>query len=244
MQTDIAPDIEKLPPDQRAVLSLVLSQGRSYAEVASMLGISEQSVRERAHAALDSLATVGSNGPAHAPALRSSKTGGALLLGALAVAVAVAAILLSGGSKGSPASQSASHTRTTLGASSATAPAGSSGEVHVDKQLTLSSPDPALKASGHGLVVSEGNRRAFYVVASGLPPSSGFFYAVWLYNSPTSAWPLGRAPNVGSNGHLEGGDELNAPNPSSYRRLVITRETNEHPTHPGEIVLSAPFALH
>jgi hypothetical protein len=44
--------IQQLPPDQRAVLSLLLRQRKSYGEIASMLGISPQAVHDRAHAAL------------------------------------------------------------------------------------------------------------------------------------------------------------------------------------------------
>ena len=32
-------ELDRLPPDQRAVLSLVLDRGKSYAEVAELLGI-------------------------------------------------------------------------------------------------------------------------------------------------------------------------------------------------------------
>ena len=49
-------ELDRLPPDQRAVLSLVLDRGKSYAEVAELLGIPEGAVRDRAHAALDALA--------------------------------------------------------------------------------------------------------------------------------------------------------------------------------------------
>src|SRR6202034_2569658 len=49
-------DFDRLPPDQRAVLSLLLERGQSYGEVADMLAIPERAVRERAHAALDALA--------------------------------------------------------------------------------------------------------------------------------------------------------------------------------------------
>ena len=76
-----------------------------------------------------------------------------------------------------------------------------------------------------------------------MPPSSGFFYAVWLYNSPTSNEALGRSPTVSSDGRLQGGALLPA-DAAHYTRLVVTRETNEHPTRPGPIVLSGAFALH
>ncbi len=47
--------IEDLPPDQRAVLELVLGAGRSYDEIAKILSIDRAGVRERALAALDAL---------------------------------------------------------------------------------------------------------------------------------------------------------------------------------------------
>ncbi len=48
--------LDELPPDQRAALSLLLRQRKSYAEVAELLGIAEQAVHDRAHAALAMLA--------------------------------------------------------------------------------------------------------------------------------------------------------------------------------------------
>jgi hypothetical protein len=46
---------ERLAPDQRAAVELVL-RGRSYAELGSLLGISEETVRARAHGGLEALA--------------------------------------------------------------------------------------------------------------------------------------------------------------------------------------------
>jgi hypothetical protein len=48
--------IRALAPDQRAVLELLLRQGRSYAELSELLGIPEDAVRTRAHSALATLA--------------------------------------------------------------------------------------------------------------------------------------------------------------------------------------------
>ncbi|MGD0454876.1 MAG: sigma-70 region 4 domain-containing protein, partial [Solirubrobacteraceae bacterium] len=48
--------LDELPPDQRAALSLLLRQHKSYAEVATLLGIGERAVHDRAHAALAVLA--------------------------------------------------------------------------------------------------------------------------------------------------------------------------------------------
>ncbi len=48
--------LDDLPPDQRATLSLLLGQRKSYAEVAALLGLPEGAVHDRAHAALAVLA--------------------------------------------------------------------------------------------------------------------------------------------------------------------------------------------
>jgi hypothetical protein len=48
--------LEPLAPDQRAVVALVLQQGRSYDEIAAMLGIPVDAVRGRAQAGLAALA--------------------------------------------------------------------------------------------------------------------------------------------------------------------------------------------
>jgi hypothetical protein len=48
--------LEPLAPDQRAVVALVLQQGRSYDEIAALLGMPVEAVRARAHAGLASLA--------------------------------------------------------------------------------------------------------------------------------------------------------------------------------------------
>jgi hypothetical protein len=48
--------LDALPPDQRAVVQLVLQRERSYAQIAELLKISEDAVRARAHAGLSALA--------------------------------------------------------------------------------------------------------------------------------------------------------------------------------------------
>ena len=48
--------LDALAPDQRAVVQLVLQRGRSYAQIAELLKISEDAVRARAHAGLGALA--------------------------------------------------------------------------------------------------------------------------------------------------------------------------------------------
>jgi hypothetical protein len=61
--------LETLPPDQRAVLHLILQQGRGYADLAGMLKIDAGAVRERAHAGLDALG--GPSGDGLAPEQRA-----------------------------------------------------------------------------------------------------------------------------------------------------------------------------
>ncbi len=279
-------DFDRLPPDQRAVLSLLLERGKSYSEVADMLAIPERTVRERAHAALDALAEepagggrspfvgesaagggsrrggadagasaslrsravsqasgggASSRGPRERSTPAGSRRGGMLLLGAIAVAIVVAAIVIvASGGKGASSTGTTSTGASTPTSSTATS---SADKPKLDKTIELTAGEPELKASGLAYVLSEGDKRAFYVAAQGLPPSSGFFYAVWLYNSQSSATPLGKAPSVSSNGRMEGGGPLPS-NAGSYSKLIITRETSSDPKEPGPIVLTGKFALH
>ena len=47
--------LDRLAPDQRAVVQLVLQQGRSYGDLAGLLGIPEEAVRDRAHRGIAAL---------------------------------------------------------------------------------------------------------------------------------------------------------------------------------------------
>src|SRR3954447_877137 len=58
---------DSLPADQKAVLQLVLKQGKSYEDIASMLRMEPSAVRERARDALDAL------GPEQAPGLTEQR---------------------------------------------------------------------------------------------------------------------------------------------------------------------------
>lgn len=49
------PSLDALPPDQRAVLELVLRRGRTYDEIAQLLSVDRAGVRQRALSALDAL---------------------------------------------------------------------------------------------------------------------------------------------------------------------------------------------
>ncbi len=249
--------LDDLPPDQRAVLLLLVRQGKSHTEIADMLGIPQHTVRDRARAALDALAEEPSElphparEPAHgtnfASSLPSSRRGGALLLAALVVIVVVVVILITSGGSSHKASstKTESTASTTTSTPSTTATSSTStqaGKPTVDKQIALTSPEPSSKTVGLVEVLSEGSKRAFYIAAEHLPPSRSFFYAVWLYNSPTSSAPLGRIPPVNSKGQAQGGALLPA-NAGDYHEILLTRETNTRATQPGPVVLSGAFSL-
>ncbi|HEY2180048.1 MAG TPA: hypothetical protein VGH09_00065 [Solirubrobacteraceae bacterium] len=175
------------------------------------------------------------------PSAPSSRRAGALLLAAIVAIVVVAVVLVvnSGGSSGhSPTAGS-----TSTGSSAKAATGASTARAKEDRRITLTSPDPASKAVGIAEVLSEGSQYAFYLAAEHLPPSKGFFYAVWLYNSPTSFEALSRAPNVAANGSVQGGALL-PKDAAKFHTMLVTRETKTNPTSPGPVVLRGAFALH
>jgi hypothetical protein len=179
------------------------------------------------------------------PAARSSRRSGALLLGAIVVVIVVVVVLITtggGGSSNSNSSTSAeTETGTSTGKSSSTGT--QTGKAKEDKRITLSPPDSSSNSVGVAEVLSEGNQYAIYLAAQHLPPSKGFFYAVWLYNSPTSFEAVSRAPSVGANGSVQGGALL-PKDAGKYHTMLLTRETASTPTKPGPVVLRGAFALH
>jgi hypothetical protein len=228
--------IDDLPPDQRAVLSLLLRQGKDYEEIAAMLGIPASVVRERARAALDALEGVRPARPARPAsgagarvAPHASRRAGALLLGAIVLAAILAIVLLSGGG---------SH----KGSASASTTTSTTSQAKLEARSRLTPVDPSSKALGVVQIASQEGHRAFFVLAEGLAPSKGFFYVAWLYNSTREARALGRAPNVTANGRLQA-VALLPEDAGKYHTFLITRETSEHPTRPGPTVLRGPFSL-
>ncbi|HET9470530.1 MAG TPA: hypothetical protein VFO24_05460, partial [Usitatibacter sp.] len=128
------------------------------------------------------------------------------------------------------------------GASTASSTKSNGSGPKVEQRLTLKSPNPGSTTIAAVEILSEAGKRAFYIAAENLPPSRGFYYAIWLYNSPSSSEPLSRSPTVGSNEKLAGGALLPS-NAGNYREMLVTRETASHPTHPGPIVLRGAFSL-
>ena len=319
--------LDDLPQDQRATLSLLLRQRKDYAEVASLLGIEQRAVHDRAHSALAVIAprearelsaehreeigeyllgqqtsmggrlrtrtylegseparawaraigtelaplTVaplpeipgppepqtaasesGDRGPAAErtgkgaafatrSSLPSSRVGGALLLGAILAGVIVAVILLTGSGGSSQRRTGSTPRRAAAGASASNT--STTAKPIENKRITLTPTNPRSNAIGVAEVLSEGSKYAFFLAAEHLAPSKGFFYAVWLYNSPTSHEPVSRGPNVGTDGRMQGGALLPA-DAGRYHTMLLTKETSTTPTHPGPVVLRGPFALH
>jgi hypothetical protein len=188
--------------------------------------------------ARDGATTPGDSRPAPLAALPSSRRGGAILLAVLALLVGGVIALVLGLQGGS-----AKHGTATGSPAKGATGRSASGAAKEDRRITLTSPNPSSRAVGAAEVLSEGSQYAFYLYAEHLPPTHGFFYAVWLYNSPSSHEPLSRAPSVGSNGRTQGGALLPA-NAGRFRHMIVTRETSERPTKPGPIVLEGDFALH
>ncbi len=167
---------------------------------------------------------------------------GALLLAVIVAAIVVAIVLLTEGS-GSSSNSAGSGGDGETTSSSATGTQKS--QAKEDKRITLTPPDASSKAVGVAEVLSEGNQYAFYLAAQHLAPSkgNGFFYAVWLYNSPSSYEALSRAPGVGASGNVQGGALL-PKDAAKYHTMLLTRETAPKPTKPGPVILRGAFALH
>jgi hypothetical protein len=167
----------------------------------------------------------GASGRAPRPP-RGSRRAGATLLGLLAAGLIVLVVVLAtgGGSKHKPKPARSTGTSTT-------AP-------QIVGQINLTSPSGGSHTIGIALIVAQGSQLALELQAQGLSPTSkSFGYGVWLYNSHSSAQAIGSAPPVANNGRLSALAALPA-NTTSYRALIITRETSSRPTRPGPIVLS------
>ncbi len=201
-----------------------------------------QRVADLSPAASASSPASGTGAPATSPggagsglgagAMRGSRAGGAVLLAVLAAAVIVAVVLITGGG-GSHAKKSPSTTSTAAKAKSGP---------KVEAQIRLKPSHPGNRIVAVVYVLSEGTKRAFFIAAQNLPETKGFYYAIWLYNSPTSFLALSRSPPVGKSHSLAGGSALPAA-ARKYHEVLLTEETTAKPSHPGHVVLHAPFKL-
>ena len=316
--------LDTLAPDQRAVLELVLRQGRSYGELSELLGIPERDVRARADAGLRALAGEADSGvdtgriadwllgqqpeaeaertrtavarsrasrgwaataaerlremggsavpdvpaaedePARpaprpqplreggepprqrdsaaprtkAPMPRSSKLGGAILIGILVVAIAglIVFIVASGGDDKPSAStgQQAQATPTP------TATAAASGN-----DIVLQGTNGSQAAGLMRLIPGNKGRVQFALAAQNVPANkNNEVYAVWFTRSGVKPIRLGFAQaQVGSDGVLttagpQKGDETKFPRWfATYDKVLVTRETSAKAAKPGPAVL-------
>jgi hypothetical protein len=314
--------LDTLAPDQRAVLELVLRQGRSYGELSELLAIPDRDVRARADAGLRALAGAAGSGvdtgriadwllgqqpaaeaertraavardaaardwaaaaaerlrelggaavpevpaddaaprarprplreagappPARprplrdepssssaAPALRSSKLGGAVLIALLVLIVGglIAFVVTrgDGNDNGQPAAAASAQPTATASAANAN--------------------DIVLRGTGGAaglmrLVRGSDGKVRFAIAAEKVPPNKGREVdAVWFTKTGTKPRRLGFAQTqVGNDGVLTTGgpqkrDESAFPTWfATYEKVLITRETSAKATTPGPVVL-------
>jgi hypothetical protein len=173
----------------------------------------------------------------------SSRIGGAILLGLIVLGVVLGVVLTGGSGGSSPAAKSGTPASGAAARGTTGANASASGnQVRLSKQIRLTPPAGG-NAVGAAAVLTEGTSYVVALAAEHLAPTQGFFYAAWLYNSPSQAYALGKAPSVGANGVLKPVAQALPPTASQYHQLLITKETSERPSQPGETVLSGPFSL-
>lgn len=172
------------------------------------------------------------------PAPRSSRLGGAILLGAgvlIAVAVVVVVLVTGGSSKSKKTSSRPANTSTR---STSTTPA------RVVAQINLVPPGGGSKPAGVAQVVRQGSTSGIIIVAQNVTPNTKHdAYAVWLFKPPSQAKILGFVnPGVGTNGKLQtaGGLPTDA---NQYTQLLVTRETQGNPKSPGSIILQGSLNL-
>jgi hypothetical protein len=163
---------------------------------------------------------------------RSSRLGGALLLGGLAI-VAVAIVLFfvlrdGGGDDKSPAPAAST---------TATQP-----QAKVEAQVNLVPPDSRknLKALGVVLVQRAQNQDQIVAAVQGLPKPKSGGYGIWLYSGPGKAQWLGFFASQDSQGRLLARGRLKTPI-AGYREVLVTREAKGNPQRPGSIYLRGPI---
>jgi anti-sigma-K factor RskA len=165
---------------------------------------------------------------------RSSRLGGALLLGGLAIiaiAVALFFVLRSGGDNGGGS--------TTTPAASTTA---SQPQAQVEAQVNLVPPSSrkGLKALGVVLVQKSQGQDQIVAAVQGLPKPKKGGYGIWLYSGPGKAQWLGFFASQDSQGRLLARGQLKA-SIADYREVLVTREAKGNPARPGPVFLRGPI---
>jgi hypothetical protein len=170
------------------------------------------------------------------PALpRSSRLGGALLLGLVAVVVAVVLVVVLGG--GGSSGTGNADTASTAAKKTTTTP-----QPVVKAQVNLAPPKgaPAAKALGVVQVVDVSGQQAINAVVQGLPTTKKAGYGIWLYSSGGKELFLGYFSSADQQGRLIAQGKLSA-NISGYREMLVSTETQKNPARPGTIYLRGPI---
>jgi hypothetical protein len=173
-------------------------------------------------------APAGDRGP------RSSRLGGALLLGGIAaVAIAVALFFaLRGGDDGGGGA-----TSTPAASTTATQP-----QAQVEAQANLVPPNnrKSLKALGVVLVQKAQGQDQIIAAVQGLPKPKSGGYGIWLYSGPGKAQWLGFFASRDQQGRLLARGRLKT-SIAGYREVLVTREAKGNPARPGAVFLRGPL---
>jgi hypothetical protein len=190
--------------------------------------------------------------PSPRPAAPISRRGGAILLSVIAaVVIAIVAVVLVAGKSGGPnagANQTASHSNANSGTGATGQHGGGSGNAStpnaantsIEKVAELKPVGSGSAAKGAAAIAAENGKHAVLLSATGMPRTNGFFYVVWLIDSEGKITVFGRTPSVGSKGTVRAVELLSA-NPATVSGIELTRETTEHPSSPGTVVLRGVF---
>jgi hypothetical protein len=164
---------------------------------------------------------------------RSSRLGGALLLGGIAI-VAIAAILFfvlrgnddSGGDSSTPAANTTA----------------TQAQAKVEAQANLVPPSSRknLKALGVVLVQKSQGQDQIVAAVQGLPKPKSGGYGIWLYSGPGKAQWLGFFASQDQQGRLLARGQLKTPI-SGFREVLVTRESKGNPPRPGPVFLRGPI---
>jgi len=165
---------------------------------------------------------------------RSSRLGGALLLGGIAVvaiAVALFFVLRGGDDDGGGTSS------TPAASTTATQP-----QAQVEAQANLVPPNnrKGLKALGVVLVQKSQGQDQIIAAVQGLPKPKSGGYGIWLYSGPGKAQWLGFFASQDQQGRLLARGQLKTP-VAGYREVLVTREAKGNPARPGAVFLRGPL---
>ncbi len=170
---------------------------------------------------------------------RSSRTGGLLLFAALGLILAIGLLWALGAFDSDDKPKTTANTATTA-----------TTEAALDYEpLQLAVLKPTAKGSKAQAVAAiarkvNTNDLSLAIKGADVPasPTSGWAYAVWLYSSPSDAQLIGFPSLVRKDRLLESAFQIPKETPN-FKEVLLTRETQEKPTRPGEIVMRGPVQL-